>query len=870
MSSRALFSKLAKKQPVLTTTEPKNSPSAESNSSKTRQSPRARKPNPKFKDFELDTDETKKKVSSINGKLKKDEPVKRATRKASNSSKTSTRKSSRSSSKNTDSSRNSSKNEEPSTDLNLEQEDLEETHQSSRKSSKESNNSEDGLYTPRNYGETEQKWKSRCAFAKLAKTKPSVEKINGCSVKPNDNKLAERGVGKVMACENTAVEGVLSAKPKRQKESTSNEEVKKGTENHDYGGKHDEFQIEDKNDVMKTHERGEKTTISKKRVLGGGRKKVSRRINYHAYKLNTDVEETKDSNISRAFSEPSGFDFNDDFSEPTPRISQATSNSQPSTSKTQSVTQTQSRTQNTTQNTLFKFTPPKPTSNNRRRNLLFNKNSAQSLLKSGNQMVFADDIEYIFEASLPHSANNDNLENCAENLTTAIQEFTSRVCDKDREFCEFLRDNHCILENVVSQYLDTPTAKEASENCELKNEFYTNSAVLAHVLSTSQLVKSCNRYRNTIAFIVQLFSTVVSNQISIALTHEKLEKPAMPIETVLLNCLHRIIADTKATLANAQESKMDQSNDLDESEDNDFSHLSEIDDIGKELVDDFEVLSENLWKVLELNLGNKGNNKEQVSKIFKLLAFFSKFDGFDSLKSEKSENIVSKLCKKPDDSFQLEFLETLGKLVTDKELAATRLGKFKYVWPYLTKLLTTQCYQTQLIVFSLCTSLLNSSASNRASFEKTQTTIKQVISFYKKHESIVLKYESKLGKDTEVNPDETFQVELNADEAKNLDETDQKQMKRVLNTAELHMRSTFLAANSALLLGCCVKWSKFGKTAGLLKTSTVDYGRMGVIVKKFLEFLELVHGCSDSGKKLVKELIAMFQLFDKEIKLSKK
>lgn len=121
-----------------------------------------------------------------------------------------------------------------------------------------------------------------------------------------------------------------------------------------------------------------------------------------------------------------------------------------------------------------------------------------------------------------------------------------------------------------------------------------------------------------------------------------------------------------------------------------------------------------------------------------------------------------------------------------------------------------------------------------------------------------------------MNPDETFQVELNADEAKNLDETDQKQMKRVLNTAELHMRSTFLAANSALLLGCCVKWSKFGKTAGLLKTSTVDYGRMGVIVKKFLEFLELVHGCSDSGKKLVKELIAMFQLFDKEIKLSKK
>lgn len=96
-------------------------------------------------------------------------------------------------------------------------------------------------------------------------------------------------------------------------------------------------------------------------------------------------------------------------------------------------------------------------------------------------MVFADDIEYIFEASLPNSTNNDNLENCAENLTTAIQEFTSRVCDKDREFCEFLRDNHCILENVVSQYLDTPTAKEASENCELKNEFYTNSAVLAHV-----------------------------------------------------------------------------------------------------------------------------------------------------------------------------------------------------------------------------------------------------------------------------------------------------------------------------------------------------------------------------------------------------
>jgi hypothetical protein len=45
---------------------------------------------------------------------------------------------------------------------------------------------------------------------------------------------------------------------------------------------------------------------------------------------------------------------------------------------------------------------------------------------------------------------------------------------------------------------------------------------------------------------------------------------------------------------------------------------------------------------------------------------------------------------------------------------------------------------------------------------------------------------------------------------------------------------------------------------------------MGVIVKKFLEFLELVHGCSDSGKKLVKELVAMFQLFDKEIKLSGK
>ena len=98
-------------------------------------------------------------------------------------------------------------------------------------------------------------------------------------------------------------------------------------------------------------------------------------------------------------------------------------------------------------------------------------------------MVFADDIEYIFEASLPNNSDMLNkLEVCAENLITATEEFTTRICDKDQsQFREFLRDNHCILENVVSQYLDTPTAKEAQTNPNLKTEFYMNAAILAHV-----------------------------------------------------------------------------------------------------------------------------------------------------------------------------------------------------------------------------------------------------------------------------------------------------------------------------------------------------------------------------------------------------
>ena len=156
MSNRALFSKLAKKQP-LTSSESKviSSPTIEPQKSTTRQSPRARKPNPKFKDFDL-----------TNGK--ENENLKRNTRKNSTDSNSSRK--------------TRSSNEKLDT--------------TQRKSSKESNNSEDGFYTPRNYGETEQKWKSRCAFAKLAKAKPSTEKslkkngnISGPSKTPNSDEV---------------------------------------------------------------------------------------------------------------------------------------------------------------------------------------------------------------------------------------------------------------------------------------------------------------------------------------------------------------------------------------------------------------------------------------------------------------------------------------------------------------------------------------------------------------------------------------------------------------------------------------------------------------------------------------------------------
>ena len=187
---------------------------------------------------------------------------------------------------------------------------------------------------------------------------------------------------------------------------------------------------------------------------------------------------------------------------------------------------------------------------------------------------------------------------------------------------------------------------------------------------------------------------------------------------------------------------------------------------------------------------------------------------------------------------------------------------------YLTKLLTSPDYQTKIIAYSLCTSLLSLSASNRSIFEKNQTTIKQIINFYKKHENIYFEYENKVGKDTgkEATLNQTFQVELTANEAKNMDETDQKQMKRVLTTAELHMRSTFLAANSAILLGCCVKWSKFGKTASLLKSGDMDYSKMRLILKRFFEFLEHVQGIQESGRELMKDLIDMFQIMSKENK----
>ena len=172
-------------------------------------------------------------------------------------------------------------------------------------------------------------------------------------------------------------------------------------------------------------------------------------------------------------SEPFDFDAEDEFSEKSKfTSSQPTSCSQPSTFKAQNI---------------LGVTPPR----NRKKKRSSLLNSAQSLLKSGNQMVFADDIEYIFEASLPNNSDMLNkLEVCAENLITATEEFTTRICDKDQsQFREFLRDNHCILENVVSQYLDTPTAKEAQTNPKLKTEFYMNAAILAHVQKKAKKIQ---------------------------------------------------------------------------------------------------------------------------------------------------------------------------------------------------------------------------------------------------------------------------------------------------------------------------------------------------------------------------------------------
>ena len=185
MSNRALFSKLAKKQPV----------SSSVTDSTTRQSPRARKPNSKFKDFDLtSTDETL------------------VTR-------------TRSSSKNGDSSRKqSNERRKKSIERKSSKKVENEIVSNCRKTSSES----DGFCTPRNYGESEIQWKSRSAFAKLAKSKPvnSVQKTG--SLQKNEDRQSSKSSECSEEMEVADLrDDIVAQGVKRQRESSSLEESNK-------------------------------------------------------------------------------------------------------------------------------------------------------------------------------------------------------------------------------------------------------------------------------------------------------------------------------------------------------------------------------------------------------------------------------------------------------------------------------------------------------------------------------------------------------------------------------------------------------------------------------------------------------------------
>lgn len=193
----------------------------------------------------------------------------------------------------------------------------------------------------------------------------------------------------------------------------------------------------------------------------------------------------------------------------------------------------------------------------------------------------------------------------------------------------------------------------------------------------------------------------------------------------------------------------------------------------------------------------------------------------------------------------------LSTFVSDNGFAATRLGKIpRLVQNMLKSLLKLEdkSYDEKIVILSLTSSILDSSPNNRLILEEMpeyDQIIDQMIKFFLSNEKLVKLHEGNLGKDTksqnqqsnkqdpDLNPlNQTgFQnnldhIELNAEENK-MEEEDKSQMKRVLNTAEIHMRANVLAANSGLFLGCCCRHTKFNLTLSKMQAAKLDFSSIG-------------------------------------------
>ena len=254
------------------------------------------------------------------------------------------------------------------------------------------------------------------------------------------------------------------------------------------------------------------------------------------------------------------------------------------------------------------------------------------------------------------------------------------------------------------------------------------------------------------------------------------------------------------------------------------------------------------------------------------LCNLKKFDEkFDCLKSKKVDKIITAYCKshtvktsKPTRKVkshgleQIPFISALNTLVANNSIAASKLGTLDSVLDYsFSTIQYSTDYQRLVVTYAFLSSLIYQSASNRIKFEENNSIVDFTVDFYVKNAKLVIDNETKLGKDHQASHNESYDISLDADEEK-MDENDQKQMKRVLNNAEFHLRSTVLAANAAILIGTCLSNNKRGRIREVCDKKGVDYKSMALILNKFLDFMNLVQGITEDGKDLLEKLIEVF------------